>query len=291
MPAVLTYPTYSINGWNAGVLDDNNAMWGVSSQDALNMPAPRMRTSPKPYADGSFRAPSFRDSRTVTLTGWCATQGRVTARQARDLIARAFPDGGQQLFTMDDGVAARTVLVELASEVKIAFGGNPYLFQWQFSVWAADGRYLDANVQTAVTSLPIFGNGLDWSTGGGLDWSTGGGLNWGSVSSSGSFVMQNTGTAQSWPVFTFAGPLTLPVLTNTGTGAQIAYADTLGASDNVVIVTDPEIRSVALNGSDRFTLLSAAQWFSIPPGGSVTVSLAASGGSGTLSASWQNASW
>jgi hypothetical protein len=249
-----------------------------------------MRTSPKPYADGSNRAPSFRDSRTVTLTGWCSTQGRLTARQARDLLARAFPDGGQQVLTIDDGINARTILVELASETKVSFGGNPYLFQWTFSVWAADGRYQDAAVQTASTGLPIFNNGLDWSTGGGLNWSTGGGLNWGSTASSGSFTMANTGTAVSWPVFTLTGPLTLPTITSTA-GQMISYGASLGASDSLVISTDPANRYVQLNGSDRFTLLTSAQWFPILPGSSVTVALGASGGTGALSAAWSNANW
>jgi hypothetical protein len=292
MPTVLTYPTYTIGGWSAGVDDDNGARWGVADQDALSAPGAKTRISERPYSSGAYRAPSFRSSRTITLTGWCAAQDRASVRRARDTLMSAVSGGGQQTLTIDDGISPRQCRVELASDVKIKFTGSPWFFHWQLSVVAVDPVYYDVAVQSASTTLPTPGGvGLDWSTGGGLDWSTGGGLNWGTVVSNGTFSMANSGNADTWPVFTFTGPLTSPMVTNTSTGQQLAYSGTLSAADNVVITTAPVGRSVLLNGADRFTLMTSAAWFPIPAFSNITIGFAASAGGGSLSASWSSASW
>jgi hypothetical protein len=120
---------------------------------------------------------------------------------------------------------------------------------------------------------------------------TGTGLDWGSSISNGTLSLGNTGNADAWPVFTFVGPLTMPMVTNNATGQALAYSGTLAAGDSVVVTTSPFGRSVLLSGADRFTLMTSASWFPIPPGSTVTVAFAASAGSGSLSASWRSASW
>jgi Phage tail protein len=291
MATRLMYPTYDIEGlWAANVIDAQGNSWGVSTQDASNLPGTKLKQSDRPYGDGSYRANNYRASRTINLTGWMTSANRLSTDQARDLIATAFPDGSQQTLTIDNGNLTKTIAVELASDIKVAFNGNPYSFTWQLTLWAADGRY-SQGTQLVSTSLPTAGAvGLDWATGGGLDWATGGGLDWGSVASSGTMTLVNNGTAPIWPTFTFTGPLNVPILTAAG-GQQIGYLGNLGVGDSLVVVTDPYKRSVQLNGTDRFTLLTPASWFSVPPKSSVSVALQASGGSGTLSASSQSASW
>lgn len=292
MPTVLTYPTYTVGTWSAGVDDDNGARWGVSDQDIYSAPGTKTRISERPYSTGAYRAPSFRTSRTITLTGWCAAQDRASVRRARDTLMSTFPDGGQQTLTFNDGISPRQMRVELASDIKIKFDHNPWFFHWQLTLIAIDPVFYDTTIQSASTTLPTPGAvGLDWATGGGLDWVTGGGLNWGSSISNGTLSLGNPGNADTWPTFTFTGPLTIPMLTNNATGQSLAYSGTLAAGDTLVITTSPFGRSVLMNGVDRFTLMTSAAWFTIPPASSVTVAFAASGGSGSLSASWRSASW
>ena len=296
MPTTFLLPTYTIAGWSANSDDDFGCRWVVASQNASDGPPVKTRISERPYGNGSYRAQSFRASRPIPLTGWVQCPNRVAAIAARARFLALFTGGGQEVLTIDDGVGPKQTTVELASDPKVAPWSDATGFDWQLPLIAVDPCYYDTTVQSASTTLPTPGAvGLNWngSVGatGGLDWASGGGLDWGSSVSNGTLSMSNTGTADTWPVFTFVGPLTLPMLTNTGTGQQLAYSGTLLAGDSLVITTNPFGRSVLLSGSDRFTLMTAAAWFPIPPASSVTVALAASAGSGSLSASWRSASW
>jgi hypothetical protein len=293
MATTVLRPTYAISGWAANVDDDFGIRWVATSQDATDGPAPKLRTSERPYAAGAYRATSFPASNPITLQGWGrGPGGRAAVVAARQRFLGLFTDGGQQLLVIDDGLAPKQALVELAAKPKFTIWPDCSGFDWQLPLLATDPVFYDTNLQLASTSLPTpSGVGLDWVTGGGLNWVSGGGLNWGLVTSSGTMTLTNTGNAISWPVFTLAGPLTLPIVTDNATGQKLAYSGTLVGGDSLVITTNPAGRSVLLNGSDRFTLMTSASWFPVPPASTVTVALAASAGSGSLSASWRNASW
>jgi hypothetical protein len=294
MATRILWPTYAVSGWAANVDDDFGVRWVVTTQDATDGPTPKTRISERPYGAGAYRAVSFPASNPITLQGWGrAPGGRPSVMAARKQLFGLFTDGGQRLLVIDDGLVPRQALVELAAKPKFTIWPDCSGFDWQLPLLATDPRLYDTATQAGSTTLPTPGAvGLDWVTGGGLNWVTGGGLNWGTTTSNGTFSMANTGNADTWPTFTLTGPLTGPVtITNNATGQQLTYSNTLGAGDSLVITTDPAKRSVLLNGSDRFTLMTSASWFSIPASSAVTVALAASAGSGSLSASWQNASW
>lgn len=114
------------------------------------------------------------------------------------------------------------------------------------------------------------------------------GLYWGASGSSGLIYMTNTGTATSYPVFTVTGPLTNPTFTNPNTGDLIAYTGTVAAGQTLTIDNSPFTSTVNLNGIDRSGALSSASWIDIPPN-STTVLQFAGSGTGTLTATWQNA--
>ncbi|MEC3974733.1 phage distal tail protein [Amycolatopsis sp. H20-H5] len=136
----------------------------------------------------------------------------------------------------------------------------------------------------AVVALDgnVPGAGLDWLAG------TPGGLDWGTSGSGGPIVMDNPGSAITWPTFTFTGPLVNPSVTDPATGNTVAYNGTVAAGQTLVIDCSPFTRSVKLNGIDRSGALSSAQWISIPAGGT-TVAQFAGTGVGTLTATWQYA--
>jgi tail protein len=291
LSTILTYPTYTIDSWAGGVVDNFGAMWGVSSQDVSSAPGVKLRTSEKPNGPGAYRSGSNRAAKTINLSGWCKVANRAEARTARDRLLSLFPTGAQSLLTVDDGINPKQILVELASDIKIAFTGSPWFFQWQMSLYANNGRFYDLAGQSATTTLPASGSGLDWSTGGGLDWSTGGGLNWGSVSSNGTLSMTNIGSADTWPVFTLNGPIALPTITDSATGNVLQYGISLATGETLVIDNSPFTRSVLLNGTtDRFGVMTSAQWIKVAAFSTTTVVLGGAG-SGTLSATWKNASW
>ena len=62
-------------------------------------------------------------------------------------------------------------------------------------------------------------------------------------------VAVNTGSLPTWPVITFAGPISFPGFQYVNTPVVIGYNGILGNTDTLVIDTRPWVRSAILNGS------------------------------------------
>lgn len=296
MPQPLLYPSFTIGSWQTNVTDTTGVTWFATSSDYANGPGVRLNQTDKPFDDGSFRIRSFRAARTVTIQGGTECPDRFRAVTAANTLKALFPSGTQQTMLIDDGIAIRQCTVELADSPKVAFQG-PVSFDFQLPLSAVDPRLYDTTLLTAVTTLPTPGaTGLNWSptASAGLNWSpsASAGLDWGSVSSNGTITLTNPGTAATYPKFVLTGPLAQPVITDVATGRTLAYSDQLPtSSDFLVIDCNPFTRTVALQGiTDRFPLMSSAQWMEIPAGGSLTVALSGVG-SGQLQASWRPAYW
>lgn len=291
----LAYPSFTIGTWQTNVTDTTGVTWWASSPDFDDGPGVRLNQTDKPFSDGVFRIRSFRASRKITIQGGIECANRSLAVAARDTLKGLFTDGSQRALTVDDGVAVRQCLVELADVPKVSFQG-PASFDFQLPLAAADPRMYSIATLTGVTNLATPGaSGLNWSptASAGLNWApaASAGLDWGSVTSNGQIGMANPGTASTFPTFTLTGPLYHPIITDISTGRQIAYQDELFTGDTVVISCNPFTRAVTLNGSvDRFPMLSSAQWMEIPAGGSLTVALSGIG-AGQLQASWNPAYW
>lgn len=275
----ISSPTYSIGAWTAGdsgVTDTNGTQWGVTSTTGIfDGPDVRLNQSPYPNADGAARARSYRNPLASTITGWA--QGTTVAGTA--VSRRAFigllPGGVQDTLTitdLDGLVLTATVELGAAPKATPADGVN---FDWQLTLSAAD-PYLYGPPATSSTGLPSASGGLDYVTTGGLDYVTTGGLHYGTPGSTGLIQLTNAGTAEAWPLFTVYGPtdantLTVPGVTNSATGQQLSFFSILNQGDVLAIDSNPRHRSVLLNGVSYRRFLTTAQWFSIPPGASVSV--------------------
>ena len=64
-----------------------------------------------------------------------------------------------------------------------------------------------------------------------------------------------------WPELTLVGPMENILLTNLETGLMIRVVEELGASDEVVIRTDPRYRDVTLNGEKNWAVLDSESAF------------------------------
>jgi hypothetical protein len=294
MPTPFAYPNYTIGAWAANVDDDYGCRWGVEPGiDITDGPGRKTHITSRPYVTGAYRSRSYIDSKSFTIPGWVQCPDRAGMIAARARLLALFPNGEQVPMVVDDGFSQRTITVELTDKPKVDPFPDGCGFDWQLSFLAADPRFLDATVLTSSTGTGGQAtDGLDWATGGGLDWTGGGtgGLNWGNSGNTGSLVLQNTGNAEAWPLFSIAGQATSPFLTDVTTGKVIAFGDIVQTGQTLVIDTSPYTRSVELNSVDRFGSLTSAQWFPIPPNSTITVTYGA-GGSGMVTASWQNASY
>lgn len=297
MATRLSYPTYQIGAWTGGFRDDAGVSWWVETSDIEDGLDPKTHITERANGAGAFRAKAYMSGKSFTISGLCEAFDRASRDAARSQLMGLFDDGGQALLTYNNGASTRTLLVELNGKPRFTPLATP-LSPWQLPLYAADGRFLDAVVQTAgpVSVGGASTDGLDWlalgGIGTGLDWlavgGVGTGLDWGTSGNGGVLTLANAGNAEAWPVFTVVGPLTAPSFTDPASGRTIAYSGVVGSGQTLTIDTSPFTRSVKLDGVDRSSLLTSAQWFSIPPGGSVTVQCGGSGG-GTFAASWQNA--
>jgi len=84
-----------------------------------------------------------------------------------------------------------------------------------------------------------------------------------SSASQGSFT--NNGNVTVFPKITLQGQMLNPQIVNITTGATISLNYYMGSSD--VVVIDPDMRSVTLNGNPaRNLILNSSEWFGFPPG-------------------------
>lgn len=294
MGSRLKYPTYNIGTWGGNWLDDAGVEWYVEGSDIRDGRTPKTHIQERPTGPGAWRSRSYLSGHSFTVSGY-GRSGSLEARElARDGFLGLFVDGGQQLLTYDSGAWVRTMMVELSGQPKWAVRRNKTSFNFQLPLFAADGRMLSATIKStpAVQSSAAATDGLDWETGGGLDWVEtglgGNGLDWGASGVGGSLVLTNDGNVETWPVFTFAGPIAQPSLTDPATGRQLLYSGTLAVGQTLIIDTSPFARSVKLDGVDRFGFMLSAQWMAIPRRGSLTLQFGGSG-IGTVTGTWQDA--
>lgn len=298
LPVTWTMPAWGLS-FNTGVKDSSGCAYFLLGEKGWSDgPPPRPITQGKPYSQGAFNGPDFYGARIIALNGHVAAPTMTARRAAEHLITAAFSDplNLTELHCVEEtGELFANVRLDANTTVDKNSGGLD--FDWSMQLAAPDPRKYGANAQTATTALPMTTGGLDWVTGGGLDWVTGGGLNWGTVVSTGSIVITNSGTADTWPKFTIAAngnPLASPGITISIGSSVLFYNGTLGANDTLVITTNPSARSVILNGtSDRRAFLTTAQWTSIPAGATATAAFSSISytSTATLTATWSSAYW
>ncbi|MER5783736.1 hypothetical protein ABT104_18735 [Streptomyces mobaraensis] len=161
---------------------------------------------------------------------------------------------------------------------------------------ATDPRRYALDEQLVAAHLPMAEPGLDWHLSPGPE-----GLlyplDFGTPGATGALVVVNEGDAPVHPVITFRGPLTLPSLTNVGTGHRIEYDISLAPDDELLV--DTAAGTVTLNGSESRLYTVTAQSvpenaFTLPPGTTNFAFRAAPGEAdprATCSVRWRSAYW
>lgn len=287
MGSRLKYPTYNIGTWGGNWLDDVSTEWYVESSDIRDGPGTKTHYEERANGPGAWWARSYPSGKAVTVSGY-GRAGTLEGREAaRDTLLGLFVDGALQTLTYDSGAWVRWMRVGLNGPVRFAVRRNKTSFNWQLPLFNPDGvMYGSARTTPAVQSSALSTDGLDWGSGG-LDWG-GGGLDWGTSGAGGSLSLDNAGNVNTWPVFTFAGPVISPSLTDPVSGRQLFYSGNIIAGQQLVIDTSPQNRSAMLDGVDRFGFLTSAQWMPVPPRGNLTLQFGGSG-TGTAQATWYDA--
>lgn len=262
--------------------------------------APKMRTTytARPQAAGSYFTPAFADVREVTIDGtvYCPTVRQLNLLQRQ---LGVLSSSGLMPIQVTDAAGTLMVMAQRSSEVLVKpVGNNPLAITYSVTLTAPDPRLLDPVPSTVSTLMAqSSGLGIPWrgATGAsGVQWrgSNGtGGILWrgaagGSNPASGVLPLDNVaGTAPADIVFTIRGPVFNPTLSTAN--AVIRYGGVLTAADTLEINTGTG--SVLLNGGNRRSYLTSAEFFTAPPGRTLDVRFSAEiqNDQASATATWQ----
>lgn len=251
-----------------GVVDDAGVAWHLQVIEGWDGADQRSEYSPREADHGSWASPVYLSQRPMALEGKIEAPNLATLDAAVDqLIAAA-------------ALTNTTLIVHetVPKQATVRRSGKPLIRHitdrvaaYSIAVTATDPRRYSTVLQSQSTGLPSVTGGLTLPIVLPIVIST--------TSTGGSVALANAGKLATRPVFTLQGPADLPVIVcehPDGTTFQLAYSESLGAGD--ILVIDTAAHSVVLNGSvSRRPFLSAQpSWPEILPDSSLSVSWTAS---------------
>jgi len=272
---------FAFNGWLFGGAGQGVQVLSVNGLES--QPDLRVQDDIRGYLDGYFSGRDFLNGRTVHFTlqvmndangsmqTYLAQLKSYLTPQQTGTGSLQFILPGRSLQLLNARVRKREVVLD-----------HDYVYGRsiaQVELFCPDPRIYD-NASRTLSLTPSSGLGRVYDRIYNLVYNTGVAGNSGTAT--------NDGNTTTFPTFTITGSCVNPVVLNSTTGAAISFVVTMGGND--VLVIDPELRSVTLNGvSARNLLLNSSTWWGLPPG-STTIGFSAQSNAGaTLTASWRNA--
>ncbi|THA56096.1 phage tail domain-containing protein [Streptomyces sp. A1136] len=248
--------------------DDAGVEWIVTDLTGWDSPGVRADLSPRQADHGAWPSQVYLGARPITIEGVFVAPDEASLDAAIDqlLVADSLTD---TTLLVEDSIP-RQVTVRRSGPPLVKRAG-PYEASYSLLVTAADPRRYAAVEQSQSAGLP--------STTGGLTFPLTFPIVFTTTSTGGTFSLVNAGSIGTRPVFTITGPVVEPVIVAErpdGSTMQLAYSDTLGVGDTLVI--DCGAHSVVLNGTTgRRRFLSAQpSWPEIDPGSSLAIQWTAS---------------
>lgn len=253
------------DGSRAVFNDPNDVDYVGVLTDATGFDAPEVREAAEDLVqlDGGIHGDFFYGRRPVTLEGMILNPASANDRNVRmtklTKACRALRQDATISWTLDGGYK---------QFVKARLQNGPrYAGQWQktFQVGmvAEDPRIYSDSLYTRTVSA----GGVAEATNRGYDKRFDYGYGAGQIT--GQLMIANNGNAMSWPVITIYGPGINPSVTNATTGETLTFTYNLGASEFLVIDTNPLIRSVLLNNqASRYSAVDFlnSEWWGLQPG-------------------------
>lgn len=248
--------------------------------DWYTVPDSKAPNDPVPQGHGSFDPGiDYRSAATPSFTaGYIGDSVAECLAAVESFTAIATPQT-IQIMRVTDALRATNRQVSVRHiAVPDFFGYDSYEVHFAVDVLAWDPvRYSDA--VTASTGLPTAGGGLQYPLG-----SPSGSLYYGAVGGLGRVTLTNSGTADTWPMFTVTGQLDAGFyIQRLDTSDTLRYDRVVPAGTTISI--DCATGEVLIDGvSDGSTYLTRSDFFAIPAGASIDVQFnAVSTSSGTPS--------
>lgn len=249
-------------------VDDAGVAWVHTDLKGWSSPGTRSELQPRQADHGAWASQVYLDARPLTITGAINAPSTSARDAAVDQLIAAVSLTDTTL-TVTESIP-RQVTVRRSGELLIDLVG-PYSATYSALVTAADPRRYSTALQSQSTGLPSVSGGLTFPITFPITFAT--------TSTGGSFSLVNDGSIGTRPIFTITGPVVEPVIVAErpdGSTMQLAYSDTLGVGDTLVI--DCDAHSAVLNtttGRRRF-LSAQPSWPEIDPGSSLAIQWTAS---------------
>jgi hypothetical protein len=252
-------------------------------------------------AHGAYPGRLLAEARTITLDGVVirTDPGRMGAAVRALSAATALREDEQALvIQLDDSPPLLSWARCIRRAVPVGTGGYAIgvVTGAALQFEASDPRRYSVIEQQVETALPAPEAGLDWQVTPGPERLLYP-LAFGSPGSTGSLRAVNEGDAPAHPTITIRGPVSLPSVTNVGTGEVIEYDIDLAADDELLV--DTRDGTVTLNGTASRLYTATArsapeQAFALAPGATSLVFRAAPGSTdprASVSLRWRSAYW
>lgn len=273
----------TLGGLRLGAVDAAGTAWFLQSLEGWDSPEVRAELQDRESDHGSWFSPVYLGSRPITLAGTVEAADRSSLQNAMEQLYTAASLADTTL-TVWDG-APKQATVRRSGKV-LAQYITDNVASWSILVTAADPRRYSTTLQTGTTGLP--------NTTGGLTFPITFPITWSATTVSGQINAVNSGSMDTRPVLTIAGPVVAPTISALypdGSVRQLIYSLTLATGD--VLTIDTDAHTVLLNGSvsrRRFVTVSSG-WPTIPANSSVNYQFQSGtyNSSALLTASWRSA--
>lgn len=267
-----------------GRADANGVAWALQDLQGWDGSEVRSEYTDREADHGSWASPVYLGSRPITLAGKITAPDRTSLEGALEQLRSAAALSDTTLVVYDlTGAKQATV----RRSGKPLFGyETDRIANYSVLVTAGDPRRYSTTLQTGTTGLP--------STTGGLTFPITFPVTWSATTVSGQINAVNSGSMDTRPILTIAGPVVAPTVSALypdGSVRQLMYSLTLATGD--VLTIDTDAHTVLLNGSvsrRRFLSVSSG-WPTIPAASSVIFQFQSStyNASALLTASWRSA--
>lgn len=252
-----------LGGVSLGMVDAAGVAWHLQALEGWDGADQRSEYSVREADHGAWAAPVYLNQRPITLAGKIEAASLATLDAAMEQLIAAC--------SLTD--TTLTVYETTPKQALVRRSGPPLLrpvtdriAAYSLLVTAADPRRYSTVLQSMTTGLPSVTGGLTVPIVMPIVIST--------TSTGGAFILTNEGSFATSPTFTITGPADTPVIVcerPDGSTIQLAYSDTLGVGDTLVI--DCAAHEVTLNDavSRRRYLSLQSSWPEVAAGSSLSV--------------------
>lgn len=213
----------------------------------------KRNTTARPNQWGDFQEKTLLSSRRMTMTGTAIATSPAQLLSMRDEFTGLLVNNEYTEISIQNSTTTRYVTVSLDSQPAFIQQTDKHA-SWKIDLYAPDPR-----IYGPIRNVQL----NDGTISGGLDYPMDYPVNYGGDIVVQSLFLTNGGNTDSWPKFKVTGDFFSGFSITNNAGSIITYDGIVTMSAPVII--DTATGTATQNGTDKSTMISRREWFSIPP--------------------------